>query len=172
MKYKMRKYLNGQAKDLHMWRVKQLMEDEEETIRIMQEYTPVFMNNIIDPDYKQEGFDKYINSLRDGRFGDFSNRYIILAYDGDCPIGMILALPMEERSAYHIIIMAIKEEYRGKGVASRLMATCINDMFIGGVHELILDVYAYNMPAVNLYKKFGFERIDKDYYPNNEAAEI
>lgn len=37
-----------------------------------------------------------------------------------------------------------------------LLSTCINDMYMRNVKDIIIDVHADNKSAYNLYKKFGF----------------
>lgn len=68
----------------------------------------------------------------------------------------------------HITNIAVHSEYRKKGIAS----TLINEMLKLCVeHEttyIMLEVRASNIPAQNLYSKFGFteEVVRKGYYKN------
>ncbi len=53
--------------------------------------------------------------------------------------------------------MAVHDDFQGKGVGSALMAAMIEmaDNWLD-VRRIELQVYADNVPAVRLYKKFGF----------------
>ena len=68
----------------------------------------------------------------------------------------------------HITNIAVHSEYRKNGIASNL----INEMLkLCTEHEtnyIMLEVRASNIPAQNLYSKFGFteEVVRKDYYKN------
>lgn len=68
----------------------------------------------------------------------------------------------------HITNIAVHSEYRKNGIASKL----INEMLkLCTEHEttyIMLEVRASNIPAQNLYSKFGFteEVVRKDYYKN------
>lgn len=113
------------------------------------------MEGILDPDTAGKKPDRYLVNLQSGRLGDFSRRYIITAQDNDKVIGLLIGLPAEEKML-HIYTVGVLPEYRNKGVGSTLIRRCINDMLKDNVHEIILDVHSDNIPAYNLYKKFGF----------------
>jgi len=67
-----------------------------------------------------------------------------------------------------IINIIIKENYRRKGYASKLLDYVIS---ISNNKKLILEVSSLNIPAINLYKKYGFEQINvrKGYYSGSDA---
>lgn len=48
-------------------------------------------------------------------------------------------------------------KYRGQGISQQLIQHLINWGKSNGIHEVILDVYAENSPAVKAYKKLGFK---------------
>lgn len=68
----------------------------------------------------------------------------------------------------HITNIAVHAEYRRNKIASKL----IDEMLVlCKKHEtsyILLEVRKSNLPAINLYKKFGFKEdsIRKDYYKN------
>ncbi len=68
----------------------------------------------------------------------------------------------------HITNIAVSPKYRKMGIASKL----IKEMFkLCKYHEtsyILLEVRAGNIPAKNLYEKFGFKQdgIRKNYYKN------
>ena len=62
--------------------------------------------------------------------------------------------------------IAVAPEYRGRGIAKRLMDAVIEDMRERGVRELFLEVRVTNEVARHLYERYGFEEIGcrPDYY--------
>lgn len=75
----------------------------------------------------------------------------------------------------HITNIAVHPEYREKGVGSALVSSLIEKSKEWGCTALTLEVRFSNIPAQNLYKKYGFENdgIRKNYYhDNNEDAII
>ena len=72
----------------------------------------------------------------------------------------------------HIMNIAVLKEYRRQGIAS----TLINEMFRlckeHETHYVMLEVRKNNIPAQELYQKFGFtqEVIRKEYYKNPDGT--
>lgn len=60
--------------------------------------------------------------------------------------------------------IATLPKFRQKGVACALLEKMLNDDYT----KVFLEVRKSNVPAINLYKKFGFEEINrrKNYYSN------
>jgi putative acetyltransferase len=54
--------------------------------------------------------------------------------------------------------MSVHDEFQGRGVGTALMSTMIDlaDNWLG-LRRLELEVWTDNLPAIHLYKKFGFE---------------
>lgn len=50
----------------------------------------------------------------------------------------------------------VREEYRGQGIASCLMAELLAEGSKRGVQEFTLEVRVSNTPAIRLYEKYGF----------------
>ncbi|MBN2089916.1 GNAT family N-acetyltransferase [candidate division KSB1 bacterium] len=53
--------------------------------------------------------------------------------------------------------MGIIKEYRGQGIGKMLMEKAITEARHRGLIKIELEVFASNIPAVNLYKKYGFK---------------
>lgn len=62
--------------------------------------------------------------------------------------------------------VAVKERYRNKGIAKKLMDSFIREAKDRKVAFINLEVRASNTPAVSLYEKYGFEQVGirKNYY--------
>ena len=64
------------------------------------------------------------------------------------------------------------KNYRGKGVATALIEELIKRLKSANIDKILLEVRETNIPAINLYKKFGFNAISvrKGYYADGENA--
>lgn len=68
-----------------------------------------------------------------------------------------------------IVFIATKEKYRHQGVADYMMKFIVEYAKLNGGTKIFLEVESSNIPACNLYEKFGFnhEYNRKDYYGKN-----
>ncbi len=55
-----------------------------------------------------------------------------------------------------VLSMGLLSEYRGKGIGTRLLETTIKSAQKKGVEKIEIDVFASNMRAISLLKKFEF----------------
>jgi len=53
--------------------------------------------------------------------------------------------------------MGIIPEFRGKGLGTQLIEVSLSHAKSMGLEKVEFNVYTENFPAINLYKKFGFE---------------
>lgn len=75
----------------------------------------------------------------------------------------------------HIATIAVHPEFRGQGIAHRLVAVSLREVIQKGARHATLEVRAHNIKAQKLYKKFGFEVVRRRtcyYRDNNEDALI
>lgn len=74
----------------------------------------------------------------------------------------------------HITNVAVSPEYRGKHIGEAIIATMLEVAREEGINKFTLEVRVSNDPAINLYKKFGFESVGvrPKYYKDNEDAMI
>lgn len=72
----------------------------------------------------------------------------------------------------HITNIAISTSHRKKGYAKALLSNFINIAKEEKLEFMTLEVRASNVPAITLYKSFGFEQVGirKKYYENKEDA--
>lgn len=88
-------------------------------------------------------------------------------------VGVIVSwLIMDE---VHIATLAIHPNHRGKGIAQRLILFALQDAVKKGAHQATLEVRANNIPAQELYRRFGFIVVGRKvryYRDNNEDALI
>ena len=65
----------------------------------------------------------------------------------------------------------IKEDYRGKGIGTKLMSYLVYEAIHNKVVNITLEVRVSNTIAINLYKKFGFREVAiRKYYYGDEDA--
>jgi len=75
----------------------------------------------------------------------------------------------------HVTNIAVDEEYRGKGIGSKILEGLIQLCRDRNMTAMTLEVRKSNVVAQSLYKKYGFKEygIRKGYYQdNNEDAII
>ena len=75
----------------------------------------------------------------------------------------------------HITTLAVSPAYKQNKVAQTLMNCFVQDCYKNMVKYITLEVRVSNEPAINLYRKFGFNSLGtrKGYYQdNNEDALI
>ncbi len=69
--------------------------------------------------------------------------------------------------------IAVAPEYRRQGIAKALLEDGCRRLYAVGVRKLFLEVRESNLPALELYRKFGFEPQGrrKEYYrhPTEDA---
>ena len=75
----------------------------------------------------------------------------------------------------HITTIAVSPEYRRKHIGEALILKILGDCYESKIKYLTLEVRESNIPAIELYKKYGFSSLGtrKGYYQdNNESALI
>ena len=114
------------------------VENIEETMNLLQEFKQN-VGNVSNPYLKIKGY--YINKQI---------------------VGVILYEDIYNR--FEIDYIIVNSKYRCKGIASKLLESIINL----NPENITLEVREDNIPAINLYKKMGFEIVSKreKYYGN------
>ncbi|RMZ78828.1 hypothetical protein DV738_g3597, partial [Chaetothyriales sp. CBS 135597] len=72
----------------------------------------------------------------------------------------------------YIAMLATREEYRGRGIATSLVSKAISLMIERGADEIALETEETNTAAMKLYERLGFLRSKKlhRYYLNGNSA--
>ncbi len=70
----------------------------------------------------------------------------------------------------HITNVAVHKDYRGKKIGDKLVKSLVELSKENNIASMTLEVRVSNLPAQNLYKKYGFKLagIRKEYYSNNK----
>lgn len=82
-------------------------------------------------------------------------------------IGMVVVWLLVDEA--HIATVAVKEDYRRRGIASQLICTALTDLGEKGAIGATLEVREGNKTAQELYRGFGFEFVGrrKGYYKDS-----
>lgn len=93
----------------------------------------------------------------------------ILIYKDTEVAGLISYSILYERAELNYIL--VLPDYRNNYIASLLMKTMLSDLIKNKVKSVTLEVNENNIPAIQLYKKYGFQKISirKKYYGNEDA---
>jgi ribosomal protein S18 acetylase RimI-like enzyme len=62
----------------------------------------------------------------------------------------------------YITNVSLRSRYNGHGIASELMKACLKKAKQSKFMKIDLKVLIGNIPAINLYKKFGFKACEKE----------
>lgn len=83
------------------------------------------------------------------------------------PVGVLLA--WDAADEVHLLDVAVEVEVRRRGVGRSLLATVIEHGRARGARVVLLEVRRSNLPAVELYRKTGFEEVGvrRAYYSDN-----
>ena len=138
------------------------------------------MLSVVIRDYEVKDF-KDIVTIDAEAFGNRNpvyDAYIYITFGSDLIVADIggrvvgyIALVDYGREA-KIISFAVKREFRGKGIGTKLLKTAIERCKQRGKERILLEVRVSNTTAQRLYKKNGFKIIDviPNYYDDGEDA--
>lgn len=96
---------------------------------------------------------------------------IFVAYEDEKPVGCI-AITEVENKVCNIGRVYVKEEYRNRGIATKLLNEVEEYAKKEKAKILHLDTYERFTQAVHLYEKFGFKKIVKDEFNPDFAFSI
>lgn len=74
----------------------------------------------------------------------------------------------------HIVSLAVLQSHRHKGIGQALITKAMEGMRLYNAKQCFLEVRLTNTPAIELYKKLGFQitRTIHGYYSDGEAAYV
>lgn len=110
------------------------------------------------------GYDILLDELQ-----NTSSRYIIAKNHDNEIVGFAgIKIIIDEADIMNIVV---KKNYRHKGIGNLLLEYLISLCNELHLQSLSLEVNEINLPAINLYKKFGFKKIGirKNYYKNQNG---
>ena len=89
---------------------------------------------------------------------------VFVAFDGTEPIGIMGLMQQTSSKTVHrasIIMVYIRESYRGTGIADALLARLSEHARSNGIRQLELMVSAENAVAIAFYRRSGFREIGR-----------
>lgn len=89
---------------------------------------------------------------------------VIVAFQNDEPVGLIGLLREHPRKMAHraqVVMVYVRKNWRGSGLAKKLMDAITNYAQEAGVTQLELDVSAENPIAIRFYEREGFTEIGR-----------
>lgn len=79
------------------------------------------------------------------------------AYDNNTLAGVLIACKREWNNSIWIEFIEVAEEYRNKKIGTHLLTKLCNNLKDSGFRIIELETQNTNMPAINFYRKNGFE---------------
>ena len=98
-----------------------------------------------------------------------TNSYYLVAKSNNEILGFVgIKSVLDEADIMNIVV---KKSKRNSGIGSLLLKNIIELCKTLNISTLFLEVNEKNLPAISLYKKFGFKEIGfrKNYYKENNA---
>ncbi len=123
----------------------------------------------IDIDLTFQGFDKELNIIKKQYAKPEGGLILIIERETNTSIGCVGVRKFEENVA-EIKRMYIKPDYRGRGLADKLMMQAIELCRELYYRKALLDTLDTMKPAIALYQKHGFRDIEAYRYNPREDA--
>ncbi len=92
---------------------------------------------------------------------------IFFARHQDEIVGTVAMIPHE--NTFELAKLAVTESYKGQKIGNRLMETAIDFAKSHGVSSIYLFTHHKLVPAIHLYKKYGFYEIPLTHVPYIES---
>ena len=96
---------------------------------------------------------------------------IFFALIENVPVGTVAMIPIKEESV-ELAKMAVTPEYRGFGIANRLIESCIEFAKEREFKSIILESNRKQIAAIRLYRKYGFVEVALDENSEYARADI
>ncbi|KAJ5888141.1 Acyl-CoA N-acyltransferase [Penicillium taxi] len=141
--------------------------------------------------YESSREKEYVAAMRQLISKDLSEPYSIYVYryflyewgdlcflamgENDEMIGVVVSKLEPHRGGPmrgYIAMLAVREEYRGRGIATKLVRMAIDAMIDRDADEIVLETESTNTGAMKIYERLGFLRSKQlhRYYLNGNSA--
>lgn len=133
---------------------------------IVRNVGPDDIYTVIDLEYKNFDYPyppEVINFLY-----EFHRDTFLVVENDKVVIGFVIGIVQKREG--HILVIAIRDDYKKKGVGTFLMKRLIDAYEKKGITRLKLEVRASNLAALSMYRNLGFKITNrlKHYYENGE----
>jgi GNAT superfamily N-acetyltransferase len=85
---------------------------------------------------------------------------IIFAQENNQILGTVAIIPSTEPSTFEMIKMGVSKEGQGRGIGFQLGKAILERAKTLGANRIVLYTSSKLGPALNLYKKLGFQELD------------
>lgn len=96
---------------------------------------------------------------------------ILIAKIGKEAVGAVALIKMDDEN-FELAKMGVTSKFRGFSIGKQLMEACIDYANKNGIKRLMLESNTKLIPAIKLYKKYGFKEIPLDPNTPYERANI
>ena len=96
---------------------------------------------------------------------------ILLAETEGEIVGTAALIKMGEEN-YELAKMAVGKNFRGFGIGKKLLEACIEYARQNGKKSIILESNRKQVPAINMYRRFGFVEIEPDPRTEYKRSDI
>jgi ribosomal-protein-alanine N-acetyltransferase len=88
---------------------------------------------------------------------------------GGAIVGFINGVMSEDKSA-RVLMLAVREEFRHRGIGTALLQAFMNEAALKGTKAIHLEVRNSNAGAIRFYNRFGFQIVRElpRYYADGE----
>lgn len=96
---------------------------------------------------------------------------LFVAEIGNKVVGYVVTMEVDKFTG-KIVSIAVRKEFRGKGIGEALMRKAIERLIMRGKQKIALEVRVSNKVAQQLYRKLGFKIVETipKYYSDGEDA--
>jgi len=119
-----------------------------------------------------EAFDEHNPYEYLGFYEVFQDGFFVCVQNNDI-VGFIVGYALSD-SEGHIFSLAVSKFHRNHGIAELLIDHICTYFLFKGLQRASLEVRVSNVPAINLYKKVGFDAvwIESKYYGDGEDGYV
>ncbi|MFB6267406.1 MAG: N-acetyltransferase family protein [Halodesulfurarchaeum sp.] len=137
--------------------------DREALIRMYDDFDPADRAQGIPPVGRERIDDWLDHLLGEGSFN-------VVAVHEDRVVGHA-TLVGDEEGAFELAIF-VHQDYQGAGIGTELLEALLGYGAENGVERVWLTVERWNRPAINLYKKVGFETSDAQSFEHEMSIRL
>ena len=115
----------------------------------------------LEPEAYASRYEDWIN-LDTADWHSRMNGVLVMAFDGDVPVGLMAAIPERPSGMAHralVVMVYVRQSYRGRDVSAKLLDQLVRDAVTADVLQLELMVNCHNTRAIRFYERHGFERL-------------
>jgi ribosomal protein S18 acetylase RimI-like enzyme len=122
-------------------------------------YSPVLHHEVIRHIYS-EAFGEEPWPTDWDAFEEFDPKgvFVVSHSQTDRPVGYIISFRREDFG--YISVVAVIPEFRRQGLAPAMITAAIDYLQSLSLREVVIDVHVKNTPAVEAYKKLGFQVVE------------